>query len=207
MQVWRGSIYTVDGQLRSDMYGHTAIAASLVAVGSFIFSLGRLRPPARSATENPPTLLGGVLSRWGITLGFLSAAIVTMTSGSLNFGVLVLAGAATAGHVAFWGTVTQRGRQEIPTGGWWLFWLVASLALGVYFAEVTWLNALLIAGGTAVWGCCAAVSARGGHKIWILVWALVALGCQATATAGAIRQFQIDMEVQANDPYSAAYGG
>ncbi|MEM8678331.1 MAG: hypothetical protein AAGF97_03150, partial [Planctomycetota bacterium] len=123
-------------------------------------------------------------------------SVVLITSGSLVYGKLglICTAAVVLPALLGWRGAWPLG-AAVPVP---LSFFTTLMVLGVYYAEVTRLNAVLLTGGFLV-----AVSARPESKRGQIVRLLLTLALVAAAVGLAVQAFRAALAEAAENPYSA----
>lgn len=149
------------------------------------------RPP--DSVETLPADRCRWLSATGV---FAGLSVVLITSGSLVYGKL---GLICTAAVALPALLSWRGGWPMtPAMPVLLACFTTLMVLGVYYAEVTRLNAVLMIGGFML-----AVSARPSSQRGQVLRLVVTLTLVAVAVGLAVLAFLAALEEAANNPYSA----
>jgi hypothetical protein len=137
-----------------------------------------------------------------VTVVLMVGAVVTLMSGSQTFGMIVIAAGAACGHATLAGLVWRNSNREDESGGFWIFVLIAVLAVGLFYAELQWFNfALLILAAGVAGGVKYADS-----KTFVVLAILLSLGLTGIAGGLAAKTFSDQLQQEATDPYKSAYG-
>ena len=195
--LWRflsGSVYLEQWTFRQLAARLTGLGL-LVATTSLVLGIGN--------RESQPR---GFLKRIVVTMVFVLASIVAMSSGSISGGMIGLLVAAAAGQVALVGVVFAQGRTSPISSGFWIFALTTVLLVGVYFSEITTANFLLLVGAAGVAGLIELrpVATR-FSRLAVGAAVIVSWGLAGTAAGLSITKALDEMQKKSDNPYSSMY--
>ncbi|MEZ6096507.1 MAG: hypothetical protein R3C03_20145 [Pirellulaceae bacterium] len=142
------------------------------------------------------------LTRWLLVAIGVASFVVQMMSGSQALGMIVFAWTSSVGHWALTGSFRKADRCAEDSGGFLAFAFFLVWLPGLFFAELTILNGVLLGSAILVSGLCKGKRSRWG----VVLVVLIGLAFAGAAAGLAAQAFSKQMQEDAANPYTSIYG-